>query len=889
MAREHDWTGSVHNLNIEIDQVSWGHAYAEGGSSNIFASEWETYKVTSDTSPSGILSVLLPSFFSQEFNKIPTGANWMRLNFYTTPTLNCYTYNLTNAQAAFFGVPTLYIDANYGPTIYNYANGWRVNAYSGGYDVMPIYGSRVETSEITPTAFLLVDSNVAGTLGLNPNKCVDLSELRDEIIQACIDAGETPGVFYTSYDYTGNQFRADMASWIGQATWDAVYDNMQYIDNNYTWEEVTGLSPFSFNHADILFSKVLSYIVNNFQAESIVPNYYNYNWKKPETWNYDFTISEESGRVTVYATKSYGGIHLSNIIEVQPFFVGNTTLGAQLEAKHTFYLRNTEHDINKVVGEIVEDGEAGKTYKFTFQLYEIISNTDDYLNYLANPESYITKYLENNFYCESTATIHAYNILNYDKFSWVYANGLTGANATPITFNYAIPISHASDHAASNVDSNRSGLTPADVASANQLEGMAAVIYKALYTLLIEYNITFFEELIALCNAITGGELTDSTWLVENATFNYIESTNNPDEWFEPEETPDTPTPPTPPDPPIPPDPPTPDPNDRRKKIPDKRPKPVPSDTASANMPNLGNMYQFDTITDLNYFTTSLWGPNVQWDNLLALFDNPMDGIYSLMAFPCDFPHGSDNPTIYCGNVAITKDANTPYSCERVTTKYATIEFPFEVGGRYHSFLDFEPYTQVQLHVPYYGLVDLPIEKVMYHNCKLIYYIDANTGTARAQIKVYYDYDEGVTRTGRYIVWESDVQIGVELPVSGSNWNRKLASTLCNLGEMVLNPVSGAIGVLESATAPNTVSKNGSYMANTSILADRTVYLIYSQPNWLDIAQYNHTIGRKANVNAKLGDLIGFTKTYNVDVSGIPATSEELDMIKSYLDNGVIL
>ena len=75
MAREHDWTGSVHNLEIEVDQVNFGHAYAESGSDNIFASEWETYSTTEDTSPHGILSVLIPSFFLHEFNKIPAGAN----------------------------------------------------------------------------------------------------------------------------------------------------------------------------------------------------------------------------------------------------------------------------------------------------------------------------------------------------------------------------------------------------------------------------------------------------------------------------------------------------------------------------------------------------------------------------------------------------------------------------------------------------------------------------------------------------------------------------------------------------------------------------------------------------------------------------------------------
>jgi len=888
MAREHDWTGSVHNLEIEVDQVSYGHAYAESGSSNIFAAEWETYSTTEDNSPNGILSVILPSFFTQQYNKIPSGATWMRLNFYTSPTPNCITYTLTNAQAAFFGVPTLYIDATAGPSIYNYAYGWRVNPYSGGYDVMPIYASRVETRDITPTAFLLVDSNVANTIGLNPRKGVDLSKLMQEIAQACIDAGDTPGVFYTSNEYSGNQFRTDMASWIGHETWDNVYTNMQYIENNYTWEEVTGVSYFT--QYNILFSKVLSYIVNNFETESLVPNYYNYSYMHPETWNYDFTISEESGRVTVYATKAYGGIHFSNVQEMQQFFIGNTTLGVQLTASHKFLLRNTEHNVPTVIGELAEDGEDAKTYRYAFQLYEIIANTDDYLNYLANPEGYVTKYLQNNFCVESSVKLHVYGITNYSTIEWTYASGFHGEHATPITYNYAIPIKYTSDHASENILSNRSGLTPAFVAYSSEIESLSEIILQQMAAILTQTDVKLFQGLIDVCNAILDGDMSTSTWLIENATFNYIESTKNPEEYWPEDDTTDNTPDPTPPDPPIPPDPPTPDPSDRRKKKSDKDPKPVPSDTGSMNTPNLGNMYQFDNITDLNNFTTSLWGPNVDWDNLLALFDNPLDGIYSLMAFPCDFPHGSDNPTIYCGNVAVVKDANTPYSCERVTTKYTTIEFPFDVGGRYHSFLDFSPYTQVQLHVPYYGLVDLPLEKVMYHNCKLIYYIDANTGTARAQIKVYYDYDDaGTTRTGRYIVWESDVQIGVELPISGSNWNRKLASTLCNLGEVVINPVAGAIGTLQSATAPNTISKNGSYMSNTSILADRTVYLIYNQPQWLDIAQYNHTIGRKCNLNYKLGDLVGFTKTFDVDVSGIPATSEELDMIKSYLDNGVIL
>lgn len=761
--------------------------------------------------------------------------------------------NLTPDEAAFFGVPTLYAKGNFNAGLI-YSNGIYL-----GFDQSPytteISGDFWEVNEgqedgdITPTAYLLMDIPVANRFtGLNRRKCADLSALRDAIVEAvrAVDSS-----YIKSLTYSDNRTAKELADltkkWVDEEySQTGAYNSLGEMFGAYTdtnWEQLECIdlgfaTPTAVREA--AYHAVLGYIMDNWEAEELTPNYYDYNYRKGDQWTYTAELDKSTKRVTFTMNKRTSGINMDGVGAAEAFDNGTVSL----KATHRVYIEN---DGNKrMLATINENNEPAEATKKA-SLYELVSNTEAYKKYAKNTDStdYDPVEFINHLYVESEIEL----TVSGTTTKYTYISGMVGQNATPLAYAYAVPIDTSDTFAGDNILLNNSGHC------GNNFEFRQA-LYTAL-DLVNGDNKTSIQELINAMNAIAAHSVDGATFAKESLTINY---------------------------------------NGQEGKAPE-------DDTASLDVGCGGVMYRLGGLLDVTNLNRQLWaGANVDWNNLLCLFDNPLDAIYSLMSFPCDFDHSATAEDVYVGNMLL---ANTSeMTAYRVTTRHAKIEFDFYPHGYYENFLDYAPYTGVQLHVPYYGLVDLPVDKVLDHECKLIYYVDCNTGMARAQVKVFWNNSStGSVKTGRAVVWESDIKIGVDIPLSSTNFNAKLVGMLEGIGTTALTAglalapgattvghVAGtAVSCLQNAMAENNISKSGSFTGNTSMLADRSVYLVYSRPIWSNNAQFNHDFGRKLNDRRSLGSVSGFTKTYNVDTSTIPATKAEQDMIKSYLDSGVYL
>lgn len=781
------------------------------------------------------------------------GASLSAYQFKTTPG-GSYTdaITLTPDEAAFFGVPTLY-----GKGIYNgglrYSNGIYLGFDQPNYTT-DIAGDFWEVNEgqededIAPTAYLLMDIPVANRFtGLNKRKCADLSALREAIVEAvrAVDTTFISDLSYTT-DRTAKELADLTASWVAsEASETAAYNQTFDFFAGATWDNIDSLTTNFYTAApqavkEAAYHAVLGYIMDNWEDEALTPNYYDYNWRKGDQWTYTAELDKSTKRVTFTMNKLTSGINMDGVCAADAF----TSPSVTLKATHRVYIEN---DGNKrMLATINEDNNPATATKKA-SLYELVSNTEAYKKYAKNTDDTDYNPVEfiNHLFVESEIELN----VNGTTTKYIYISGLSGQNATTIAYAYAVPIDDSDSFAGDNILTNNSGHC------GNNFE-----FRSALYTakdLVSGDNKESIQELINAMNAIAAHSVDGATFAKETLTINY---------------------------------------NGQEGKAPE-------DDTASLDVGCGGVMYRLGGLLDITNLNRQLWaGANVDWNNLLCLFDNPLDAIYSLMSFPCDFEHSQSAEDVYVGNMLL---ANTSeMTAYRVTTRHAKIEFDFYPHGYYENFLDYAPYTGIQLHVPYYGLVDLPVDKVLDHDCKLIYYVDCNTGMARVQVKVYWkNSSTGSTKTGRAVVWESDIKIGVDIPLSSTNFNAKLVGMLESIGATALtaglalapgattvgNVAANAVSCLQNAMAENNISKSGSFTGNTSMLADRSVYLIYSRPIWSNNAQFNHDFGRKLNARRSLGSVSGFTKTYNVDTSSIPATKAEQDMIKSYLDNGVYL
>ena len=77
--------------------------------------------------------------------------------------------------------------------------------------------------------------------------------------------------------------------------------------------------------------------------------------------------------------------------------------------------------------------------------------------------------------------------------------------------------------------------------------------------------------------------------------------------------------------------------------------------------------------------------------------------------------------------------------------------------------------------------------------------------------------------------------------------------------------------------------------SNIGVLQHPKPYLTITRPIQSFAKNYGHYYGFPSNMTKKLADLTGFTKVAHINLEKIPATTEELILIKQALQSGVII
>ena len=229
--------------------------------------------------------------------------------------------------------------------------------------------------------------------------------------------------------------------------------------------------------------------------------------------------------------------------------------------------------------------------------------------------------------------------------------------------------------------------------------------------------------------------------------------------------------------------------------------------------------------------------------------------------------------------------------------------FLFDIGtitlrGHYDSFLDYEPFTSVNIFLPFIGFQTLPCTLLMNHSINVKYAVDVITGSCKALI----------FRDGLEVLSFSGV-MGIDIPVSAQNRAQvemayietgaktaiDTAATVATGGASkamtALSVAGGASeGLLDLAKAQYKTSTSGSHNSATSACETLQCYIIVDRPIWQNLEGFNHAYGRMCNLTQNLSNLRGFTIcNSHIDLSGIECTEEEREEIFNYLTGGVIL
>lgn len=277
-----------------------------------------------------------------------------------------------------------------------------------------------------------------------------------------------------------------------------------------------------------------------------------------------------------------------------------------------------------------------------------------------------------------------------------------------------------------------------------------------------------------------------------------------------------------------------------------------------------------DRLIQLGQF---LWSANI-FDQFSLINNNPIENIVSCKSIPIN--QDGTNQEIILGNVS------TGVNGEKISNNFSKqVIGSILIDEYYHNFLDYTPYTNVILYLPYIGFKELDTTLVMNKTIQVIYTVDSITGGCLAQVYI-----------NNVRLYEFTGNVGIDIPITASNRAQVEAgyiqagvgATASALGG---NIGSAATSLLNSATSQYHYASTGNPNPMCVASTNRTCYVIIDRPNYQELKAFNHTRGRKCYLSKTIGSLHGFTVCdSNIDLSGINATQSELEELKEILSSG---
>ena len=285
--------------------------------------------------------------------------------------------------------------------------------------------------------------------------------------------------------------------------------------------------------------------------------------------------------------------------------------------------------------------------------------------------------------------------------------------------------------------------------------------------------------------------------------------------------------------------------------------------------------YKIEQI-ELKKLGQFLWTSDF-FDNVLLVNNSPIENIISLKALIGTVATTGTSQALALGNVTTT--ANAIPCNESITINVGTITLP----RKYNNCLDFEPYTKVQIYLPFYGCAMLDSSLVIGRTISIKYIIDVITATAK--IKIIHD---------NKTLYEFKTTCGTDLPITSSNRASVEMGYLSSGVGMGISIASGnVLGALASGLSMAQSQYHSSTSGNVSGVLNfhdsRMVTVLVDRPVYTELRNFNKTHGRVCNLSKTLRDLRGFTKcAENVQIP-FNCLDEERTMIIEQLTSGVII
>lgn len=298
------------------------------------------------------------------------------------------------------------------------------------------------------------------------------------------------------------------------------------------------------------------------------------------------------------------------------------------------------------------------------------------------------------------------------------------------------------------------------------------------------------------------------------------------------------------------------------------------------------------TIAQLKSLADYMWAGLFDVNAFRKIFADPGDAILGVSVVPCAVPQASTPREIVVGNIPTGIIMNV------ATAQYVDIDCgTLNISEYWGAYLDYSPYTKVEIYLPFIGVRPLSADDVMAKQIHLMYRIDILSGTCVAFIKC-----------GDSVLYTFQGQCSATIPITGNDWSTAImaaVSVACSAvatvatGGLSAPATAGSAAALGASAATGIASaanqikpeiqKSGAMSGVGGMLGIQTPFLILTRPRQALPERQNTFTGYPSFVTETLGDLEGYTEVAYIHLENIPATTSEINELESILKSGVIL
>ena len=256
-----------------------------------------------------------------------------------------------------------------------------------------------------------------------------------------------------------------------------------------------------------------------------------------------------------------------------------------------------------------------------------------------------------------------------------------------------------------------------------------------------------------------------------------------------------------------------------------------------------------------------------------------------------------------------------PTTADLVPNRYSEIDCGTVIVPEFYgNYLDYSPYSQAYIYLPFIGINEVSIDDIVGHAVNIRYRVDSYSGSCIAMIFV--------AKNGyQNLCYQFAGSCSVEVPMAGGSqaaikagmmqaeayaraaMTSAAGHLLGGIGSALMGSLGGALSSIggiandyaqakagvEAARVANksSVQHSGQFGASHGAMGQKVPFIIIRNPIQVKVVNYNDDYGFPAHKRVIVGGCTGYLRVREVNVISAHATDDEKAAIEALLKNGV--